>query len=127
MGTVMGTAVLCCSLITVAQAAGYKRIGDVTGEVCAHYIIFSRCHMTDVDAVSEDGVYFFTLKETFDSVTEFNGNASLCHIKLSSGWLSWALGKWFNGTKFYTKDSGGDFTQIYPEYVSFKCEPMANN
>jgi hypothetical protein len=44
------TAVLCCSLITAAQAAGYKRIGDVTGEVCAHYIIFSICHMTDVRA-----------------------------------------------------------------------------
>jgi len=61
--------------------------------------------MTDVDAVSEDGVHFFTLKETFDSVTEFNGNASLCHINYHLAGSLGRLVSGLTGQNFIRKDS----------------------
>src|SRR5262249_19642315 len=69
--------VLCASS---AHAAAYHRTGPIKAYICKGFVIEVCSSSVEVDAVSEDGVNFFTPIEKFDSVDEYNERAQLCHV-----------------------------------------------
>ena len=111
---------VCIAVGTISTAySGYVVEGSINGSVCSNWIVLSRCHMVDIDAVEGDKGELFTVARRFETVDEFSGG--MCFMRLHyDGWIAWVMRK-TTGPVFLTKLPDGTYKKVDAEYIVFKC------
>ena len=100
--------------------SGYIVKGRIEGSICSNWVVFSTCHLVDVDAIEGDGGKLFTVTDRFETVNEYTGER--CFIRLQhDGWIEWLVRN-ATGPVFFTKLPDGKFKKVAVEYLTFACE-----
>ena len=107
------------AFFSTATLADYHRVGPVTGTVCKGLGV-EVCDMgVELHAV-KDGDQFYTIREVWRDVDEYNARRGLCHVSVKSkglGLLSNGINLLSPGKKFYTVDGEA----VRPDSIRFKC------
>lgn len=118
---IVALAVLAVSVPSAAWPE-YCATGPIRGNICSGFVIES-CSFVRVDAVEGDNGQLYTVRDCYESVSEYKEGDGRCWIRTkSSGAGLWS---WMTNAavqpKFFHKNDRGEYEELDVEYLVFEC------
>ena len=103
-----------------SSLADYVATGQFEGTVC-HGIGITWCESHTIAAVKGDDGKPYSLRKTFNEVTEYNGETCIIKTKQSGGALINGVINAAKQPDFLEKTESGDYKKLDVEYITFPC------
>ncbi len=124
MHKAIATIAACASiLISASAAADFIITGPVKATSCSGIGIQS-CSTIEVQAVKGSDGRTYEIKKRLSTVTEYNERKGRCSVDFSNrGSMSIVskLSRAANTPVFLEIRNGGQFVEVKPDYISFRC------
>lgn len=100
--------------------AAYEATGSFEGFVCKGFLI-EQCKFHKIAAVKGDDGQLYSLKNTFESVGQYNkGTCSIKTKAKGGGLINWGINT-LKQPVFFELSPDGQYKELDVEYITFPC------
>lgn len=112
----LGVALLLASPMAHAD---YIAVGEIEGQVCTGFVI-EHCRTVVIHAVKRDGE-LYRIATRYEEVSEYRDGRCWITVESRGGGLLSAAINSLLPNEFYTLTDDGEYEEVSPEYVTFRC------